>query len=266
MDQDRERLRTTFEEDAQRYDRARPGYPAALVDDLVALAQLRPGDRVLEIGPGTGQLTTSLAERGLCVLGVELGPTLAEVARANTARDEGVSIVTGSFETWDPGDDRFDAVVAATSWHWLDPASRDERAAHALRPGGALVVVTTDHPLPPGGDPFFADIQDVYVEIGEGLPDGAPTSPDEIGDRAAEIAASGYFAPPEVRRYLHEITYTATTYIDVLETYSGHRAMTHAQRERLYTAIRERVRARADGLIRKHYLNILHVARRVDGV
>lgn len=50
-------LRDTFDEAADLYDRARPRYPQALVDDLVRAAGLGPGSRVLEIGPGTGQLT-----------------------------------------------------------------------------------------------------------------------------------------------------------------------------------------------------------------
>jgi SAM-dependent methyltransferase len=57
-------LRETFDEDAERYERARPGYPAELLDDLAALTGLRAGDRVLEIGPGTGQATVPLARRG----------------------------------------------------------------------------------------------------------------------------------------------------------------------------------------------------------
>jgi ubiquinone/menaquinone biosynthesis C-methylase UbiE len=64
-DEDRLRLRATFDGVAERYDEARPRCPASLVDDLVARAGLRPGSWVLEIGPGTGQLTVALAARGL---------------------------------------------------------------------------------------------------------------------------------------------------------------------------------------------------------
>jgi protein-L-isoaspartate O-methyltransferase len=110
----REQLRRTFDDDAELYDRARPGYPDALVDDLVALTGLQPGDRVIEIGSGTGQLTVPLARRSLRITGLELGPGLATIARRNLERFETVEIVTGAFEAWDPGDQRFDAVIAAT--------------------------------------------------------------------------------------------------------------------------------------------------------
>src|SRR5256885_12225749 len=73
-------LRATFDQAAELYDRARPGYPRELFDDFAELGQLRPGDRVLEIGPGTGQATVPMAERGFHITAIELGPSLAAVA------------------------------------------------------------------------------------------------------------------------------------------------------------------------------------------
>lgn len=81
---DRERLRATFDEAAELYDRGRPGYPEQLFDDLAELARLRPGSRVLEIGCGTGQATAPLAKRGCEVVAVELGAGMAAVARKNS--------------------------------------------------------------------------------------------------------------------------------------------------------------------------------------
>ena len=58
---DYQRMRETFDKDAERYDRARPRYPARMFDDLAA-AGVAPGARVLEIGCGTGQATASLID------------------------------------------------------------------------------------------------------------------------------------------------------------------------------------------------------------
>ena len=66
---ERERLRATFDEAAELYDRARPGYPERLYDDLFALSGLSPGDRVVEIGPGTGQATAPMLKRGWSEIG-----------------------------------------------------------------------------------------------------------------------------------------------------------------------------------------------------
>ncbi len=100
-------LRTIFDEDPERYDRARPGYPAELFGDLGKLADIGPGARVAEAGPGTGQATATLVASGADVVAVELGRS-------------------------PPG-------------NWLDPAIRAAKAAAALRPGGVLATVTTVH-------------------------------------------------------------------------------------------------------------------------
>ncbi len=57
-------LKTTFNQDAENYDRARPTYPEALFDDLVSMTGLGTGAMVLELGCGTGQATVALAMRG----------------------------------------------------------------------------------------------------------------------------------------------------------------------------------------------------------
>ena len=82
---DRERLRQTFDRAAERYDQVRPDYPEALYDDLVALAGLTPGDRLIEVGCATGKATRPLARRGFRITCVELGTELAAMARRNLA-------------------------------------------------------------------------------------------------------------------------------------------------------------------------------------
>ena len=56
--------RDAFDSVAEAYDRARPSYPEQLVNDLIALADIGERSRVLEIGPGTGQLSVPLAKHG----------------------------------------------------------------------------------------------------------------------------------------------------------------------------------------------------------
>jgi SAM-dependent methyltransferase len=127
-------------------------------EDLTTLARLRPGSRVLELGCGTGQATVPLATRGFEVLAVELGAGLADVARRKLAAFPAVEIINAAFEEWSLPLAPFDAVVAATSFHWLDAEVRLAKVADALRPGGALALIATHHVA--GGDgPFFAEVQ-----------------------------------------------------------------------------------------------------------
>jgi SAM-dependent methyltransferase len=260
MADDRIDLRATFDEVAELYDRARPGYPAEVFDGLVELAAIGPSARVLEIGCGTGQATEPLVERGLDVTCVELGEGLASVARRRLAGR--AEIVNADFEEWEPEHAEFDAVVAFTSFHWLDPALRFEKAAHLLRENGYLGVVTTKHVLPLGGDPFWAEVQEDYDAVVPDPDNRAPDPPEAVADMSAEFAASGRFAAAAVRRYVWDVEYTPETYIDVLETYSGHRSMQPAKRGQLYDRIRRRIESRPSGRVSKTYLAILHVARR----
>lgn len=262
---DRERLRATFNSAAQRYHQARPDYPAALFAELIRLADLQPGDRLLEVGCGTGKATVPLARRGYRLTCLELGPELAAAARANLAGFGGSRVVTAEFETWPPAERGFDLVFAATAWHWIDPVVKYRRAWELLRPGGHLAFWSATHAIPAGGDSFFRDIQPVYDEIGEGLPAGASfPEPGQLPDSAAEIRASGLFEDVRVRQFDWEIRYDADGYIRLLDTFSGHLAMAGWQRDRLYGEIRRRLASRPDGFLRRHWGAVLHVARRAD--
>ncbi|MGH3253562.1 MAG: class I SAM-dependent methyltransferase [Trebonia sp.] len=121
-----------FGADAGRYDRARPGYPASLVERIVAAS---PGRDVVDVGCGTGISSRLLAAAGCRVLGVEPDPRMAE-----RARQGGTEVEVAKFEDWDPGGRSFDAVIAAQAWHWVDLVAGAAKAAAALRPGGRLAV------------------------------------------------------------------------------------------------------------------------------
>ena len=260
-DDARERLRCTFDQVASLYDRARPNYPEQLFDDLFAVGNLGPGAMVLEIGCGTGQASRSLARRGCRLHCVELGERLAEIARRNLAEFPLVDVATASFDTWEPPRVDFDMVFAANAWHWLDPSTRYGKAVRLLKPGGLLALVTGGHAFPKDFDPFFTEIQKCYDSIGESVGKWPPPLPEEIPDEHQAIEDSGLFEDVRVRRYLWAVDYTADSYIDLLNTYSGHIAMSKAKRDVLYAEIRERISARPIGYIRKHYLSLLHMAR-----
>jgi SAM-dependent methyltransferase len=261
---ERERLRATFDAAADRYERARPAYPAELYAELIRRTGLRPGDRVLEIGCATGKATRPLAAQGMDITCLELGGDLVAAARRNLAGFPNVDVVHADFETWEPAPDaRFDLVFAATAWHWIDPAIRLRQAADLLRPGGHLAYWEAMHVFPEGGDPFFREIQAVYEEIGEGLGTGAGwPRPGELPDDREELEASGWFDVVSVMHFDWEVVYDADGYLALLDTFSGHIAMAPWQRERLYGEIRQRLATRADGRLRRHWGAVLQVARR----
>ncbi len=258
---DRLRLRSVFDDVAEAYDRARPTYPAAVFDDLAALADLRPGARLVEIGCGPGKATLALAERGYAVTCIELGARMAALARRNLAAYPAVEVLNVPFEPWRPEVAGYDAVVAFTAFHWIDPDVRYARTADVLRPGGHLGVLETKHVAAEGGDPFWLEVQDDYVAAGAALEPSPPPRPGDVPDLGAEIDASGRFDVVGIRRHLWSIDYDVDAFLEVLDTHSRQRGLDPDVRADLYQRIERRVRARPQPSVRTTYLGTLNVAR-----
>ncbi|WP_020673015.1 class I SAM-dependent methyltransferase [Amycolatopsis nigrescens] len=264
MSQDR-RLRTTFNSAASRYQHARPDYPAELYADLLEITGVEPPAHLLEVGCGPGKATLPLARRGFGITAIELGDALAAEARQRLAGFAGTSVITSSFEEWEsaPGT-HFDLVYAATAWNWVDPEVKYAKAAALLNAGGHLAVWNAEHALPVGFDPFFTEIQQVYVEIGEGHDGPWPPPPPEAQPNpiATEFSTSGYFTVVGTRRYVWALRYTAEEYLALLDTFSGHIAMEPDKRAHLYQEIRHRLAERPDGRLTRHWSAVLTVGRR----
>ncbi len=259
---DREILRTTFGQDAELYDRCRPGYPPPLFTDLATLAGLGPNARVLEIGCGTGQATLPLARLGCTVVAMDLSPDMAAIARRNLAPFPNVTVVASAFEDWQPSDGPFDAVLSATAFHWLDPEVRMIKAAELLRPRGALGIISTHH-IAGGTNAFFADAQRCYERFDPSTPPGMRlTTDDESPEETAEFERSARFGPVEFRRYEWQQTYTAHTYLNLLMTYSGHRAMAPQARTGLFACITDLIENVYHGAITRQFRTRLAIAHK----
>lgn len=138
----------SFGVDPARYDRTRPSYPEALVNRIVAAS---PGPEFVDVGCGTGIEARQFQAAGCTVLGVEPDERMAAFARTT-----GVDVEVSTFEAWEPAGRVFDAVVAGTAWHWVDPVAGAAKAAQVLRPGGRLAVFWHVFHLPPEVSTAFA--------------------------------------------------------------------------------------------------------------
>ena len=253
---DRLRLRATFDDVAEIYDRARPGYPAETIAELVASAGIRAGTRILEIGCGTGQLTMQLVELGAEVTAVELGPRLAAIAAAKT----GAEIVVADFDSWSGPRAAFDLVVSATAFHWLDPDTRLARIAGLLRPGGALATIDTYH-LFGGTEEFFATAQRAIYP--RWLPGVDPTEPRPRAEDIRynrDLERGGLFGPTTFHRRTWDADYTTAEYLDLLRTYSPTLDLPPRTRHGFLHDIRTLIDTRHGGRITKRYLTELRIA------
>ena len=263
MADERERLRTTFNEDARLYDLARPGYPAAMFDDIVALSGIPQGGHILEIGPGTGQATLPFAQRGYYVLGIDLGADMVAVARSKLTPYPRVRFEIGSFEHARVPPHSFDLAISGTAFHWIDPALGYTRLAEVLRPGGAVALFWNKHVRVPGDEyGFFDEAQALYEQAWPDEPKGVKLlyAGDLDDPEGRAIEESGLFGPLTVRRYEWTQQYSADTYRNVINTYSNHRALEQPRRQALYDGIQNLITHSYGGQIVKGYLTVLYLA------
>ncbi|GAA2822738.1 class I SAM-dependent methyltransferase [Kitasatospora paracochleata] len=252
-------LAESFGIDPERYDRARPDYPRALIEAVTAAA---PGPDLLDVGIGTGIAARQFEAAGCRVLGVEIDPRMAA-----WARQRGHRVEVAPFEDWDPAGRTFDAVVSAQTWHWVDPAAGAAKAAEVLRPGGRLTVFWNVDQPPPELAAAFAE---VYREV---LPDslGArrwqATSGgyEALAERAAEgIRATGGFDEPELSRYAWERDYTREEWLDQLPTTGAHTRLPAEVLARVLAAVGASLDA-AGGGFRMRYTTLAVTAARTAG-
>jgi SAM-dependent methyltransferase len=206
----------SFGADPERYDRTRPSYPDAMVARIVAAS---PGRDVLDVGCGTGTAARQFQAAGCTVLGVEPDERMAAFARAT-----GVQVEVSRFEEWDAADRDFDAVVAGTAWHWVDPVAGAVKAARVLRAGGRLAPF--HHVFQPP-----AEIAEVTAEVYRRV---VPDSPFGFGRQRPRTAMEGYqplfgkiadgieaagaFTEPEQWHFDWERVYTREEWLDQLPT------------------------------------------------
>ncbi|SNR63741.1 class I SAM-dependent methyltransferase [Actinomadura mexicana] len=206
----------SFGTDAERYDRARPRYPDALVKRIVAAG---PGPDVLDVGCGTGIAARQFQAAGCTVLGVE-----PDARMAGFARRGGLRVEEATFESWDPAGRDFDAVIAGTAWHWVDPVAGAAKAARVLRPGGRLAAFWHVFQLPPTvADAFAAVYRRVVPDSPFNLRTDTPAMDvyQVMFAKAADgIRSAGGFGEPEQWRFDWEHTYTRDEWLDQMPTHA----------------------------------------------
>ena len=183
----------SFGSAAAAYERGRPSYPPEAIDWLLP----RGARHVLDLGAGTGKLTTRLVERGLDVVAVDPIPDMLEVLRTSLPETRAL---LGTAEEIPLEDNSVDAVLVAQAWHWVDPERAIPEVARVLRPGGRWVFSVT-HPvrwcLPDDPGPAGLTVtrsyfdRRAYVEQDDS---GRATYVEHhrtLGDRVREIRAAG---------------------------------------------------------------------------
>ena len=251
----RERVRL-FDQQAEQYDRYRPGYPEQLIEAILA-----PDDpaslRILDVACGPGTIARQLAARGARLLGVELNPQMAALAVAH-----GISCETCAFESWDPAGRRFERVVCAQAWHWLNPQQALDTIAALLIPGGRLCLAWNIgwHPAALSDALHACYRKQLGAEhaLTVGYATQRPNTPrsEFSGPLRAVLADDDRFTRARVECFRWQRATSAADWVGELRSHSDHAALSSPLRERLLADVAATI-GRVGGSFELNYESIL---------
>jgi SAM-dependent methyltransferase len=262
-------LGRVFNEVPELYDRVRPGYPDELLADLVTITRMDERSSVLEVGCGTGQATRSLAALGYAVTAIEPGAEMAALARQRLATFGNVDVETSTFEEWDDRGGRFNVLVAASAWHWVDPSIGWQRAHDVLYPGGWMALLGNVVVRRPGEPEVYAETADLHERFSPGNPDwGHPPLEDDVRNTDEGwglVEDPGDLLGPTIVRWYPTVQqFNGNGFADLLRSQSPYRKLDRNVREPLLDAIAERIRTRMGDRASRRYLSVLRVGQRTD--
>lgn len=229
-------LNWTFNTQAERYERMRPGYVPELYEEIFRHVPLDESSLAVEVGIGGGQATGPVLETGCRVIAVEYGDQLAEICRRKFRDYPNFSAVTCKFEDYPAEDDACDLVFSASAFHWIPEDIGYRKVYRMLRPGGVFARFA-NHPYKDKSRPGMHEaLQEVYaVYMPTSLASGEYT--EQQAAARAQIAAKYGFTDISHHLYRRTRDFTASQYVELLGTYSDHIAIEEKTRGKFFAEI-----------------------------
>ena len=252
----------TFDKDPVGYAAGRPGYPTEIFSALEERCGLGEGTAVVEIGPGTGQATAELLRRGAHVHAVEPGPGLARHLLAQHV-GEPLEVTVSPFEDVVLPDDAADLVVAATSFHWVEPEIGAPKALSVLRPGGSIAIWWNLFYDPGGPDEFSRALDPIFEEFGD------VESPAFVDTRQEEywipVLREAGFDEVVAERFPWTVDQTTEDIVSLFSTFSNMRLRPDSERKQVLARIGGVADDQFGGRVRRTYQAVLYAGRRPSG-
>ncbi len=234
-----------------------------MIRQVLEVAQLSCKSKILEIGCGPATATVEFAQLGSPMVCLEPNPDFYQLAQQNCKQYQNVEIQNTSFEEWVLEVDKFDAVLAATSFHWIPSDVGYPKAAKALRENGYLILLWNKEPQP---------CYEVYQNISNIYRVHAPSLSDRYEIRETQekilqglgqmVVDSSLFKNLICGHIESEVTYTSDEYLTLLNTYSPYLKLDPKRKEALFEGLRNRIECDFDGSLRLSYISAFHIAQR----
>jgi SAM-dependent methyltransferase len=258
---DLEQRKRWYSSAAEAYYQVRPRYPQVLIDQVQDITQLSCDSMLLEVGSGPAIATPAFAALGCSMVCVEPNPDFYRLAQQTCEPYPKVELQNCSFEEWELEPGRFDAVLAASSFHWIPPEIGYPKAAAALRPEGFLILLWNKE-LQPQYEVYQA-LQTVYQTHAPALQrdyeDSATQTAilNQLGQMAIE---SGQFMDMVTGQVEVEVNYSIDQYLLLLNTYSPHLKLKPEQKQPLFAGLRQVLEQNGD-MVQLSHVSMFHIAR-----
>lgn len=259
---DLEQRKNWYSPAAEAYNKARPRYPKDLIHQVVEIAQLSTDSKILEVGCGPATATVAFAQLGCTMVCLEPNPDFFQLAQQNCQVYPNVEIQNTSFEEWTLEVGKFDAVLAATSFHWISPEVGYPKAANALQENGYSILLWNKELQP---------CYEVYQRLSEVYQIYAP-SLDRYEDRETQeeilrglgnmAIDSGQFKHLIAGQVTTEVTYTSDEYLTLLNTYSPYLKLDQQSKDALFAGLKHRIEDEFGGSLQLSYISAFHIAQK----
>ena len=237
----RKELGATFDTEASKYDKMRPGYADELFQAIFEYVKIGEGSRVVEVGSGSGQATLPVLKTGCKLTSVEYGENFSKILMEKFGGYKGFKVITGKFEDVDLEDDAYDLIFSATAFHWVPEEIGYPKVYSALKPGGAFARFANRPRNSQNAPELAAEIDALYEEYYNKAYDIKSGTKkwftEEKAKEISQIPAKYGFTDITYKLFYRERVFTADEYIQLLGTYSDHIAIEETIRNEFFSKI-----------------------------
>ncbi|MBW4646265.1 MAG: class I SAM-dependent methyltransferase [Goleter apudmare HA4340-LM2] len=246
---------------AAAYNQFRPHYPQNLIHQVVEITQLSSASKILEVGCGPATATISFAELGCRMMCLEPNLSFVRLAQQNCHSYANVEIQNTSFEEWMPDVEKFDAVLAASSFHWISPEVGYPKAANALKESGYLILLWNKE-LQPCYEVYqsLSEVYQIYAPHLDRYED-QETQEDILRKLGNFVIDSGRFQDLISGQITSELTYSSGEYLQLLHTYSPYLKLESHTKESLFAALQYCIDRDFGGSLQLSYISAYQIAK-----
>jgi len=255
-DEQKYRLRAgSFGQISRLYDEVRPDYPEELINDVISISGIRPHDKILEIGIGTGKATRPFAERGFEITGIDISGEQISIAKRNLSGFSNISYLVSSFESAEIPLS-YDLVISAQAFHFIKPGIGYEKVHRCLKDEGYLALFSNF----PARDELEQEVRRLFLKYCRGFPGGEYGTLRKLQER---FKGSGFFMPVEKRTYSRNIEYSRDNYLGFIESMSWVSTLSQESKSLLFRDLENLLKDAKN--LRVPIESILHIAKKKSG-